>query len=316
MVVIHCRTSLSSVVDCDSSVRPSIRSPISVLTPQVVVLDAARDGGRADRPVDHTGHVHPQFDRVGKCRLQAALDGRPDFVGEAVRELERHQNLVVLDQRDNAQRLRRLGVMQWHWPERTSAQRPTNPRDVQKRAASRSRATNVAHRRDPVVTLLVPDAMIQQGFSPSTQCETWPPHRCADRCRCFRTAELCPEPRPITIFHARSSRFAPRPTFLPYQRRSSRTGRIVWPRGLGRQDRRRQCRGQNRHALRHRRAGANARLDAAAAEMRGSELPRHQRQSRPMDPGVSGARDHGRRASESYRAGQDIPLRAVAHVAH
>ena len=59
---------------------------------------------------------------------------------------------------------------------------------------------------------------------------------------------------------ARSSRFASRPAFLPYQRRSFRTASIVLGARTGTAGRRRRYRGQTRHAVR-RSARSRRRLD-------------------------------------------------------
>ena len=123
----------------------------------------------------HAGHVHPQFDGVGKGRLEAALNGCPDLVGQPVGQLERDQDLVVFDQRDApASVCWRLGEYRGEAPARTHQRtKADNRQETCKNGPHHAvSATNVAHRGDPVVTLLVPNAMIQQGFSPSTQCES------------------------------------------------------------------------------------------------------------------------------------------------
>src|SRR6185503_18135922 len=63
---------------------PVDSQPHHVLALEIVVFDAARDRGGADRPIDPRGYVHPQFNGIRKGRRETALNGCPDLVGEPV----------------------------------------------------------------------------------------------------------------------------------------------------------------------------------------------------------------------------------------
>ena len=171
-----------------------------------------------------------------------------------------------------------------------TAHRPTIERETCKNGPHHAvRRLNVAHRRDPVVTLLVPNAMIQQGSAHPLSAKARPPHRCADRCRCFRTAELCSEPRPSPLFERTLESLRVEAAIPAMSAAIVQDGIVVWAARTRKAGRRRHDRGQTRHAVRHRRTVADGRIDAAAAEMRRSELRRSQRSRGPVEPDLSGA---------------------------
>jgi hypothetical protein len=74
---------------------------------QIVVFDAVGHDGRRDGAIHPGRNLQPQFNRVGKRRLEAAADGRAHLLGEPVRKLERHQHLVVPYEGDDAKPLGR-----------------------------------------------------------------------------------------------------------------------------------------------------------------------------------------------------------------
>ena len=75
---------------------------------QVVVLHGIGDDRGRNRPVDPGRHVLPQFHRIGKGRLQAAVNGVFYFRGVAVGQLKGDEDGIVTDQGNDAHALRRI----------------------------------------------------------------------------------------------------------------------------------------------------------------------------------------------------------------